>query len=88
MSYIKNLTLETRTCGQADEDARLDRRDGLTSAPRRYRSTGYQFSRRTREEWAALESEASKQARERARRIADRIRAGMDRNEAIAMEAK
>lgn len=27
MSYMKNLALETRTCGEAEEDARLDRRD-------------------------------------------------------------
>jgi hypothetical protein len=27
MSYMKNIALETRTCGEAEEDARLDRRD-------------------------------------------------------------
>lgn len=29
MSYIKHLALDTRTCGEADEDERLDKRDGL-----------------------------------------------------------
>jgi hypothetical protein len=75
MSWMKNKALETRTFGEAAEDARQDRRDGLTSAPRRYRSGGYQFSRRSREEWAALESEASKQARERIAAEAAAIRA-------------
>jgi hypothetical protein len=75
MSYMKNIALETRTCGEAAEDARLDKRDGLTGSTRRYRSTGYQFSRRTREEWAALESDASKQARERIAKEAAAIRA-------------
>lgn len=28
MGYYSDLSIDTRTCGQADEDARLDRRDG------------------------------------------------------------
>lgn len=31
MGYHGNLAIDTRTCGQADEDARLDKRDGLTT---------------------------------------------------------
>jgi len=32
MSYHSNLALDTRTCGEADEDAWLDKRDGLTGS--------------------------------------------------------
>ena len=32
MSYFADQDIDTRTCGQADEDAMLDRRDGLASA--------------------------------------------------------
>ena len=31
MSYMKNIALDTRTCGEADEDARRNKRDGLTT---------------------------------------------------------
>ena len=31
MSYMKHLALDTRTCGEADEDAQHDKRDGLTT---------------------------------------------------------
>lgn len=31
MSYFADQDIDTRTCGQADEDAYLDRRDGITS---------------------------------------------------------
>jgi len=31
MGYHSNLAIDTRTCGQADEDERLDKRDGLTT---------------------------------------------------------
>ncbi len=75
MSWMKTRALETRTFGEAAEDARLDRRDGLTGSTRRYRSSGYQFSRRTKAEWAALESEASKANRERIAAEAAAIRA-------------
>ena len=30
MGYYSNLSIDTRTCGEADEDARQDNRDGLT----------------------------------------------------------
>jgi hypothetical protein len=32
MSYFSEQDIDTRTCGQADEDAYLDRRDGLTTS--------------------------------------------------------
>ena len=41
MSYIKDLALDTRTCGQADEDARLDRRDGYVSFTPAHRSAAW-----------------------------------------------
>ena len=33
MGYYSNLSIDTRTCGEADEDARLDRRDGYYHKP-------------------------------------------------------
>jgi len=32
--YNSELSIDTRTCGQADEDAWLDRRDGIMPRPR------------------------------------------------------
>lgn len=34
MGYYSELSIDTRTCGEADEDARLDRRDGIMTRPR------------------------------------------------------
>ncbi len=32
MSYFSDQDIDTRSCGQADEDAMLDRRDGMSGA--------------------------------------------------------
>lgn len=34
MSYYSELSIDTRTCGEADEDARLDARDGYRAYTR------------------------------------------------------
>lgn len=70
MSYMKNLALDTRTCGQADEDSRLDRRDGLTGRRRSY-SSSFAPQRRTREEWAKINADYN----ERQRRITEEMAA-------------
>lgn len=36
MGYYSDLSIDTRTCGQADEDARLDRRDGIVTRQRTF----------------------------------------------------
>jgi hypothetical protein len=38
MSYFSELDIDTRTCGQADEDAWLDRRDGIVTRARVFSS--------------------------------------------------
>lgn len=36
MGYYSELSIDTRTCGEADEDARLDRIDGMIRTHLRY----------------------------------------------------
>lgn len=62
MGYYNELSIDTRTCGQADEDARLDRRDGYTSRRHSY-SSAFTPQRRTREEWAKINAEHNERVR-------------------------